>query len=293
MNILVTGASGFIGHHLLAALLAQGHKVNATVHSRHVPIPTIFPNGRLNLIYGDLAAGLQLPENLDAVIHTAAKSAWPGVTASSIVKSNVLATDNLIRHAKNTGVSRFIFLSSLSVYGKIQSPIVDETTPILNPEVYGLSKRIGEQLLEGEADLIPSISVRLPGVIGPGSVRNWLTRVMHASRAGEEIVAFNPDAWFNNAIHVTDLVEFICALLGHSWRGAEIVTTAAAGELRVKDAIGILVKSFGDRSRVRFEESNSESFTVSSNRAVRFFGYDPMPIDEMLHLFATENRLRD
>jgi len=293
MNILVTGASGFIGHHLTATLLAQGHQVNATVHSRQGLLPTLQTNKRLSLIYGDLASDLRLPENLDVVIHTAAKSAWSGVTASSIVKTNVLATDNLIRHAKNTGVSRFIFLSSLSVYGKIQSPIVDETTQIIDPEVYGLSKRIGEQLLESEADLIPSISLRLPGVIGHGSVRNWLTRVMNASRAGEEIVAFNPEARFNNAIHVANLVEFICLLLGHSWRGAEIVTIAAAGELRIKDVIKILVESFGGRSRVRFEESNSESFIVSSNRAVQSFGYDPMPIDEMLHLFATENRLRD
>lgn len=292
MNLLVTGASGFIGHHLLSALLDQGHQVTVTVHSQKPQVPTNLSNGRLNLIYGDLASGLQLPDNLDAVIHTAARSAWPGVTASSIVMSNVLATDHLVRHAKNTGVGLFIFLSSLSVYGKIRSPIVDEKTSILDPEIYGLSKRIGEQLLEDEADLLPSISVRLPGVIGRGSVRNWLTRVMQASQAGEEIVAYNPEVSFNNAIHVADLVEFICDLLGCSWRGAEIVTIAAAGELRIKDAIGLLVKSFGGRSRVRFKESNNESFIVSSSRAVQLFGYDPMPIDEILHRFATENRVR-
>jgi nucleoside-diphosphate-sugar epimerase len=290
MNVLVTGAAGFIGSRLVAALVSQGHQVTATVSSRQEYLATLSPClGRLNLIHGDLASELQLPDDLDAVIHAAARSAWPGVTASSIVKSNVLATEKLIRHAKTTGVRRFIFLSSLSVYGQVSSPIVDEATPIINPGVYGLSKRIGEHLLMGEAQCFPSLAIRLPGVIGPGSVRNWLTSVMQAARAGREIVAFNPDAQFNNAVHVADLAKFVCGLLERHWKGAETVTIAAAGGLCIKDVIELIIESFGGRSQVRFEAPSNKSFIVSSSRAKQFFGYDPMQIEEMLYRFAKEN----
>ena len=136
---------------------------------------------------------------------------------------------------------------------------------------------------------MPSISIRLPGVIGPKSARNWMTRVLHAARDGSEIEAYNPKAPFNNAAHVDDVVNFVSHLLGVNWCGSEIVNIAARGEMSIKEAVQIIVSGFGDRSRVVFREEVRPSFTISSARAIELFGYNPMVIDEMLRIFVQDN----
>ena len=80
--------------------------------------------------------------------------------------------------AKNVGVKRFIFFSSLSVYGEIKDSIVHETTPILNPGPYGASKLFGEACLKEAEKEMPSIALRLPAVLGKGARRHWLANIL-------------------------------------------------------------------------------------------------------------------
>src|SRR5207248_1320682 len=96
---------------------------------------------------------------------------------------------------------------------RVEDPVVDETTPITDPDIYGLTKLIGEKLVGDPTATFRSIAIRLPGVVGPGSVRNWLTNVVAAAKEGREIDIYNPTASFNNAIHVADLARFVANLL--------------------------------------------------------------------------------
>jgi nucleoside-diphosphate-sugar epimerase len=210
------------------------------------------------------------------------------VSTDKMVADNILATRRLIEHAKGHRIGKVLFLSSLSVYGRIEAPVVDEKTQVLDPEPYGLSKLICERLL-AEASGISGLAIRLPGVLGRNSVRNWLTGVLHAARDGREIVIYNPDAPFNNAVHVADLSRFVVELLRRDWQGFDAVTIGAAGHTTVRSAVKIIVGALGDQSAIREERFSRQSFSVSSERASRLYGYDPMEIEAMLRRFAAEN----
>jgi len=250
------------------------------------------PESNLKYVIGDLISNVVLPSEIDAVVHTAARSPWLGVSNSAIVRDNVILTDQLIRYAIKAKAARFIYLSSISVYGDISNHTVLESTPIVNPSIYGAAKRLCEQLLETEAEALNSISIRLPGVIGPMSVRNWLSKVINAAKNGEEIIAYNPDVLFNNAAHVNDIGSFVLGLLSSEWNGFEVVNTAAQGEITIKKTINIIVDGIGSRSKIVFQEKGRNSFTVSSKKAIELFGYKPMLIENMLKQFVKDNIIK-
>jgi nucleoside-diphosphate-sugar epimerase len=257
MDVLVTGAAGLTGSHLIPALLAAGHRVTAVTS----PSSRIHFGGHasLQLLQGDLACALPLPERIDAVVHAAGRS--PPAAASQMVHDNAMATARLARYASEAGVATFIYLSSLSVCGHVDMPTVDESTGRVDPDAYGMTKYLGELLVQ-EHPFVRSLSIRLPGVIGPRSARNWLSAVRDAAKADREIAIYNPEANFNNAVHVADLCSFIVGLLGQAnWRGQDTVTLGAAGMITVRRAIETVVGGLGSRSSLRILGERRASHT--------------------------------
>src|SRR5579859_1689944 len=129
MHVLVTGAGGFSGSEITRALLGRGHRVTACIgNSRGRLTKEIEVSGQVDIISGDLAGDLNFPEKIDAIVHAAARSPEPGVTIDALVKDNVIATRRLARYARSVNVKRFVYLSSLSVYGRIETPVASEAT---------------------------------------------------------------------------------------------------------------------------------------------------------------------
>jgi nucleoside-diphosphate-sugar epimerase len=288
MRILVTGAGGFSGAEIVKRLVRDRQDVTACFGSNRGRLP---PDTAVRSeIYGDLAGGLALPDRIDAVVHAAARSPAPGVSDADMHTANVEGTRRLVAHAMQACVSCFIYLSSLSVYGRIDTPVVDEATPFRDADTYGVSKRRGEEIVAAEGQGFRSLAIRLPGVIGPRSLRNWLTGVLHSAREGRDIKVFNPDAAFNNAAHVSDLADFVSEVLALDWRAHDAVTIAAAGQTTVREAVQLLVDAYGGKSRIVVENAPRPPFLVSSARASRLYGYRPMDITAMLRRFASENR---
>lgn len=286
-RVLVTGAGGFSGSHIVTELVARGHEVTALVRNSSARLSDVA--GRFAVIRGDLAQGVELPEKLDAIVHAAATSAWDGVTGEMLTNDNVVATRQLLRQAKASGARKLVFLSSLSVYGSVSIREVCETTPPSEPDAYGAAKLECERMIAAEAGWLSSLSIRLPGVIGRGSVRNWLTGVLTAAREGREITLYNAEFPFNNAVHVDDLARFVAGLIEREWKGADVVTIGAAGRISVGAAVRLIADAFGGKSPLRVEAAPRASFLISSARAIRRYGYAPMEIGAMLRRFAAEN----
>jgi nucleoside-diphosphate-sugar epimerase len=290
MRVLVTGAGGFSGAAVVLGLLARGHRVTAVVRSGRGRLPEGAGRlGDLEVITGDLSTDLVLPAKIDAIVHAAGRSPGPGVNTDDLARDNVRATTRLVGHARESGVRKFVLFSSLSVYGRIEASVVDETTAVRDPDIYGQAKRQAEELVARKENGFCTLALRLPGIIGRGSVRNWLTNVLAAAREGHDITVFNPRTPFNNAVHVADLTRFIAHWLERDWTGADAVTLGAAGEIAVGDAVQLLVDAFGGRSRIRPELSPMPGFVVSSVRASERYGYEAMDIKAMLLQFAAEN----
>ncbi|MBF0332445.1 MAG: NAD(P)-dependent oxidoreductase [Alphaproteobacteria bacterium] len=272
MRILVTGAGGYVGTFLVPSARAAGHEVIAVGRER-----------------GDVAAlldGDDLP-TVEAVIHTAARSPGPGVTAADFVP-NVTAVRALANFARRRRVRRVVHLSSLSLHGRVAVPVVDETTPAIDPDPYGASKLMGEMILRDLAAEIPVASLRLPGVVGPGAERPWLARLVRRALRGETLVVYNPDGAFNNAAHVAELCPFLLSLAAaEDWRGFEAMTLGTAGRTTIGALAGRVRDLAGGRSAITVGEAASNTFTLCNRRAAGH-GWAPMDIQTLLPRLVDE-----
>jgi nucleoside-diphosphate-sugar epimerase len=197
MRTLLTGAAGFIGQATRAALAMGGGEVVATDR---------WGGAGSGLIAADLTeAGIApgLVHGADRVIHLAAlpggaAEANPALSAAV----NLHATLRLAEAAAATGTIRFVYASSVAVFGAPLPDRVDDDTAVCPSMTYGTHKAAVELLL---ADLarrgsLEAISLRLPGVVGrpraPSGLKSaFMSDVFHAIRAGEPItLPVSPDA---------------------------------------------------------------------------------------------------
>jgi nucleoside-diphosphate-sugar epimerase len=290
MRVLVTGASGFSGSFVARELARSGRDVIA-LHRRETPFLALLNREpRVHKHRGDLVDAAKLPGPFDAVVHAAASSPAPGIVVAQIVRDNVTGTQALIEAAERWAAKAFVFFSSLSVYGEVAAGVVDERTAIVNPDAYGASKRLGELLLAERAERLACLSIRLPGVVGPGSHRNWLSGVAARLRAGETVRAFHLDAPFNNAAHIADLAALVSRVLERPWSGFDTLVVGARGYITVREAIIRLAQGLGVDARIKEIEAAKPSFTLSSERAISRWGYDPMEIGAMIDRYAAEVR---
>jgi nucleoside-diphosphate-sugar epimerase len=288
MRTLVTGISGFSGSFVARALAEAGFDV-VGVYRRDTPfLAPLVGEPNLRLLRADLSDARELPGPFEAVVHAAATSPAAGVSVERLLRDNVLANLALVAAAKDWRSRAFVLFSSLSVYGEVAAPVLDESCPIVNPDAYGATKRLAELLLAEEARDLPTLALRLPGVLGPGAHRNWLSGVAARLLSREPIRAYNLDAPFNNAAHVDDIARLVVAVLQRSWEGFDAVVLGAHGSTTVRGAIERLARGLGVPAKIVEEPPSKPAFTLLSSRAIECWGYDPMPIDAMLDRYAAD-----
>jgi len=294
MRVLVTGAGGFSGPHLIRHLLDAGHQVLAFAGRKHagrLPVE-LRSSACLTVLAGDLAENIALPHDVEAVIHTAAVSPGPGLgpTVTDFVRNNIEATRRLVLWGRSTGVRKFIYFSSISVFGHVAGPVLDESCPRINPDAYGVSKWMGELMLAEQDEEMASVSLRLPGVIGPSAVRNWLATMAALAKKGREIAYFHGNADYNNAVHIDDLCRLVVNVLCRDLRGHDMITLGATGAMKVRDMVTAIAVGLGGHSPLREIPAPRPAFTISSARAQRLYDYRPMAMPAMLARFVTENK---
>lgn len=192
MNILVTGATGFVGKALCQQLVQkQEHEIIAAVRSNTIP-----PQGTTPFICGDINAttewGAALT-NTSVVMHLAGRAHVMNESSDDPLplyrEINTKGTVNLARQAAKAGVRRFIYISTIKVCGEGQASALDAPynehmhTPEADP--YALSKWEAEQALRGLADStgMEVVIIRPPLIYGPEVKANFL-RLLAAVQKG-------------------------------------------------------------------------------------------------------------
>lgn len=287
MRVLISGAGGFVGRHLAVAIACGAHDVVALVR-RTVPA-VLDRNERIVVEQVDLAAATQpLPAGpFDAVFHCAAAIPSTVADEAELVRINDEGSRRLFEHAVGADARVIVFCSSMAVYGRITADVVDPDTSINGPSAYGRSKFKSERDL---AELsrthvgVRALSIRLPGVVGPGSHDNFLSDTMRRLAAGETISVRNPDALFNNVVHVDDLAHFADSLLKTLPPGHQVTTIAATDPLPVREVVGILRGAVGGAGDVHYRREG-HSFLISSEHA-RSLGYRPPTVRDAVQRFA-------
>lgn len=289
MRVLVTGASGFAGGHIARDLAAAGFEVTALSRSRDiVPPRESSAHARFRMARADLAHLRNPLGPHELIVHAAATSAWTGIEPLEIARDNETATRNLIDSALAHGSARMIFLSSVSTFGHIDAPVVNEATPVQNPEMYGISKLNCEAMLKAAQERMPSVSLRLPAIVGRGAKRNFLAEAARKLISGEGVTYFNPDAAFNNAVHVSDLAAFVVRLASLSWSGADMVVLSSGGTVSVREAVYSLAARLAPEARLTVGAAKKQAFLLDHRKATVKYGFRPMEIGDVLRRYAND-----
>ena len=187
MKLAITGVTGFVGKATLDAALHKGHSVRAlTRRSQHARDRTEWVQGSLT----DQASLASLCEGAEAVIHIAGLTNTPDT--SEFDKANVTGTANVIAAAKDAGIARLVFVSSLSA-----------REPSLS--AYGASKAKAEDLVKDSG--LDWTTVRPPGVYGPHD-----TDYLDLFKAAKWGLVPLPPEGRSSLIHVEDLARLLVAL---------------------------------------------------------------------------------
>lgn len=167
MDIVLSGASGFIGRHLLDDLRRRGHRVRPLYRARgHAAADSDA------VVIENLAARDALKRALDgadAVIHAAGlATVSPKISEADYQRANVEGTASVVEAARQCGVRRIVNFSSIrAVCGSTSDRVVDDATPPAPVDAYGRSKREAEQLVAASG--LDWVSLRPVPVYGAGA----------------------------------------------------------------------------------------------------------------------------
>jgi len=179
-RVLVTGAGGFVGSHLVEQLLDAGAEVRCFIRynseNRYGMLQDL-PAGRLaalEIIAGDLRdaeAVRQAAEGVDAIFHLGALIAIPYsyLHPREVIETNVLGTLNVLVAARDLGVGRVVHTSTSEVYGTAQYVPIDEKHPLQGQSPYSASKIAADKIVESfhaSFDL-PAVTLRPFNIFGP------------------------------------------------------------------------------------------------------------------------------
>lgn len=222
---LVTGAAGFIGSHVAKDCLNLGFEVVA-VDDMSGGFRRNVPNG-VRLIIGDLkdaafVSELMEREQFDVVYHLAAYAA-EGLShfiRNYNYQNNLVATTNLITQSVRIGsVKKFVFTSSIAVYGSGRTPMTENMEP-LPEDPYGISKMACEYDLKAASEMfgLPYVIFRPHNVYGPGQnmydkYRNVVGIFLNQLQAGKELTIFGDGHQTRKFSYISD-VSYPIALSG-------------------------------------------------------------------------------
>jgi NAD dependent epimerase/dehydratase len=264
---LVTGAGGFIGSHLVEALVAAGAEVRAYVHynSRgdwgHLEQVPAAVREATEVVAGDIQDGFSVAratEGCEVVFHLAALIGIPYsyVAPRSYVDTNVLGTLNVLEAARGANVARVVQTSTSEVYGTARYTPIDEEHPLQGQSPYSASKIGAEKLAESYARSFaaPVTILRPFNTYGPRqSLRAVIPTVMAQALAGGE-VRMGSAAPLRDFTFVTDTARaFIAAATAPGGEGA--IFNAGSGRSIAMGALAeLIIEMVGCESRLVCEQ---------------------------------------
>lgn len=276
MNILVTGAAGFVGSNLVRALAdgGQDQVVGVTRRATGFTSPG-YREIELDLAGADFAA--RLPSSADVVIHLAQSLGYRNfpATANDLFAVNVESTFQLLEWSRTHGVKRFCFASTGNVY-RPSAGELRETDPCEPASFYGASKLAAETLVSQYASFFGTTILRIFGVYGPGQRNMLIPDMIQRIRSGTEITLAEDRGVVLTQAYIDDCVEWLRRLVG-SEQGVACGVFNLGGDEAVdlKTIATILGQKLGLQPKMRATDGKASYFVGDSSRLYAQTGYRP------------------
>ena len=218
---LVTGGAGFVGSHLVEALVSRGNEV-VVVDSLSTGRAEALPED-VELIEVDLTtdgtASEVVDSSVDILFHLAARSDPNDADPRGQFRANTTMTHALLEAARTAGVSNVAYTSSSTVYGEAPRPTPEEYAPLEPISVYGASKLADEGLLSTYAHShgMTVWNFRFANIVGPrlrGAVIPDFIEKLHADPTRLEILGDGRQE--KSYLHVSDCIDAMCHVVEHA-----------------------------------------------------------------------------
>jgi NAD dependent epimerase/dehydratase len=285
--VAVTGADGFIGSHLVEALVAAGHRVRALALYTSIGgwgwLDTLDTDvlGEVEVVTGDVRDAEQMAgfcAGADTVFHLAALIAIPYsyVAPRSYVETNVVGTLNVLEGVRRHGVRRLVHTSTSEVYGTAQVVPIGEGHPLAGQSPYSASKIGADQMVEAyvRSFEVPAVTLRPFNTFGPRqSARAVIPTVISQVAAGERVVrlgALDPTRDFN---FVADTVAaFLAVGAAEDKVVGEVFNAGSGREVTIGDLVTTIGRVMGTELEVvadpsRLRPSGSEVMRLLADRS--------------------------
>ncbi|MDP7422745.1 MAG: SDR family NAD(P)-dependent oxidoreductase [bacterium] len=308
-RILVTGGAGFIGSHLCEALLKNGWRVFALdcfdpYYPRKLKeqnIAGLISNDHFSLLEVDIRDDNSLQEALEeikppCVVHLAARGGVrPSLEIPKLYEEiNIRGTLNVLEAARATGVRRFVYASSSSVYGVNDNvPFKEDETSLRVVSPYAATKVAGEALCRVYhrlADFNSTVCLRFFTVYGPRQRPDMAIRKFAGFiHEGKEIPIFGDGSSYRDYTFISDIIQ---GILGAVEQGSdfEIINLGESKTIKLLDLIGLLEQALGKKAILEHlppQLGDVPRTFACVDKARKLLGYNPqVGIEEGINRFA-------
>jgi nucleoside-diphosphate-sugar epimerase len=292
MRAVITGGAGFIGSHLSEACIGRGWSVTAIdAFTDYYPealkrsnIEALVGRDGFRLIEADLAVDRLEPllEGADIVFHLAAqpgvRASW-GTTFDAYTNSNVVALQRLLETLKDaSGLRKFVFASSSSVYGNAEQLPTPESASLAPVSPYGATKVLGEHLcaLYRRSYDMPVVTLRYFSVYGPRQRPDMaFSRLIDSALRGTEVALYGDGSQTRDFTYVADVVAATVAAAELAPAGA-VYNVGGGSRMPLAEAIELITDEVGRRpslclaSRQRGDARDTAADTARIARELEF-----------------------
>jgi nucleoside-diphosphate-sugar epimerase len=245
-RVLVTGATGFVGRHIVQRLCTGSSQVRALV--RRAPSKGFDPS--VQVFVGDL----HQPESYAPALDGVSTVVHAGLTDN--LSGEPAATSTLLRLSAGAGARKFVHLSSIAVYGNPPAQTVtEETPPVPSSDTYSRTKLAIEDALREPPMGVEIVVLRLGCVYGPGG--GWWTEGLLSQMRTGRLILVNQGAGTANLVHVSDVGSIVALLLRRVGPPFEIFNVTDGAPVAWRHYFAELEKIVGRKATVSMSEAEA------------------------------------
>lgn len=303
-NVLVTGACGFIGSHLVERLVESGAQVRAFVYynafNRWGWLDSLQQETvqKLEIFTGDIRdfhCVRKATDKTEVVFHLAALIGIPYsyIAPESYVDTNIKGTLNVLQAAREVGVAKVIHTSTSEVYGTAQYVPIDERHPMQGQSPYSATKIGADMLVESfcRSFDLPVAICRPFNTYGPRqSARAIIPTIITQMMAKKEHVHLGNTDTTRNFNYVTDVVEGFIKIAESEKAIGEVINIGSGYEISIdalaqktSELLGMDTKLETDVTRIRPPCSEVYRLCADNSKAKKLLGWEPkVGLDEGL-----------
>lgn len=280
-KVLVTGAEGFIGSHLVERLVNIGAEVTALVKNNELKslgwIDTLTHEirGSIRVVTGDILEYECVKNAIkgkSVVFHLAAINTIPCSYYSpfAYIKTNIEGTGNVMEACLENGIDKIIHVSSSEVYGTASYSPIDENHPLLGNSPYSASKIGADKIVECffKSYNVPAVIIRPFDTYGPRqSARAVVPNIISQIYSGKKIIRLGCKYCTRDFTYVKDMANAFIKITESDKTIGEVINAGCGSEISLGELVESIVKISGKKVRFVFNKEGQQGESKKSYKA--------------------------